>query len=81
MKATKFIQIGNAYAALHFDTNTVFLVNDTPDDYKAQVIHSDYEPEYMETYTTAVEITEELFRDKFSEIVSKLQNNTPYAKN
>lgn len=79
MRHPKFIKIGTNYAALHFETNTVYLVNDTPDDYKAQVIHSDYEPEYMETYTTAVEITEELFQEKFSAVVSKLHNDTPYA--
>ena len=78
-RTPKFIKIGNTYAALHYDTNTVFIVCDEPASYKAQVIQSEREIENMESYNTAVEITVELFQEKFSAVVSKLHNDTPYA--
>lgn len=79
MRTPKFIKIGNTYAALHFGTNTVYLVCDEPDYLKVHVIKSEREIENMESYNTAVEISAHLFQEKFSTVVSKLHNDTPYT--
>ncbi|WP_372775628.1 hypothetical protein [Mangrovibacterium sp.] len=69
------------FFAIHHAENIVYSTCTEPDNLWVKKFDApkDYVEDYLMCIKTGKDISEELFQEKFSEVISKLHNETPYA--